>query len=258
MKHELSLTRSNRLMLAHAFASIPRVDYSIDCLLEDQMGRAYVDDLQTPTAFAITTGPFWYFAGNAASPQAAALESLYPAWTLLMPSGPGWLERIRQTHPTLKSITRTRFSAESLSAEHLSRLLTQSTWHDKVTALTLEQAERLQAIPESYLDLSEYESTADFIQRGMGFTVEEDGIFLGAAFASLVCSRGIEVSIYIDEPYRQKGLATALSCRLLLACLNQGGRPNWDAANEESCSLAKKLGYTFAGTYEAHYYPEEK
>ncbi len=77
---------------------------------------------------------------------------------------------------------------------------------------------------------------------------------MGVAYSSLVCSQGIEVSIYVRERYRQRGVAAALGSRLLLECLRQGRRPNWNAANHESARLAEKLGYEFVKTYEAYYY----
>jgi len=80
---------------------------------------------------------------------------------------------------------------------------------------------------------------------------------MGVAYSSLVCSTGIEVSIFVDEPYRQQGIATALGSRLVLECLRQNLRPNWDAANPESCKLAKKLGFIFTETYDAYYYLPE-
>ena len=39
------------------------------------------------------------------------------------------------------------------------------------------------------------------------------------------------------------------SARLLLHSLERGLDPGWDAANEVSVGLAKKLGYTFQGKY---------
>ena len=76
---------------------------------------------------------------------------------------------------------------------------------------------------------------------------------IGVAYSALVCSAGIEVSIYVDERYRQRGVATALASNLLIECLKQGLRPNWHAANRESYRLAKRLGYTFTETYDAFY-----
>lgn len=77
---------------------------------------------------------------------------------------------------------------------------------------------------------------------------------MGAAWSSLVCSNGIEVSIYIEEAYRQRGVATALASRLLLECLRNKLKPNWDAANPESFKLAKKLGVRFIEAYDAYFY----
>ena len=45
---------------------------------------------------------------------------------------------------------------------------------------------------------------------------------VGAAYSSLVCSQGIEVSVYVEERHRQRGVATALCSRLLLDCLALG------------------------------------
>lgn len=54
MDYELELTKSNRLNLARAFHKSNRVDYSIECVLEGQMGKAFVDNLTHPSAYRIT------------------------------------------------------------------------------------------------------------------------------------------------------------------------------------------------------------
>ena len=54
--HELPLTPTNRLRVAEAFRHNPRVDYSLDCVIEGQMGRAYVDDPERPSAWRVTVG----------------------------------------------------------------------------------------------------------------------------------------------------------------------------------------------------------
>ena len=105
------------------------------------------------------------------------------------------------------------------------------------------------------METEDFDSHADFLARGVGYTLLDEDKLVGAAYSSLVCSRGIEVSLFVDEPYRRRGVATALSASLLLECVRRGLRPNWDAANNESCKLAEKLGYTFSGSYESYYYP---
>jgi L-amino acid N-acyltransferase YncA len=87
----------------------------------------------------------------------------------------------------------------------------------------------------------------------MGFAALDGETMMGVAYSGLVCSRGIEVSIFVEEKYRERGVATALGSRLLVECLRQGMRPNWDAANPESCKLAQKLGFAFVEKYDAYY-----
>jgi GNAT superfamily N-acetyltransferase len=178
-----------------------------------------------------------------------------PAYSLLMPSSAGWAELAREIYPeTLEPFTRFRFSADSLSAPNLSQCLGESGYREQVIPITAEIARKLIQQPESYFEISEFDSVEDFLERGLGYTVLDDEKVMGVAYSSLVCSAGIEVSIFVEERYRRKGVATALASRLLVESLKRGLRPNWDAANGESYRLAKKLGYTFVEAYDAYYH----
>ena len=255
MEFEIELTKSNRLMIARAFSSCKRVDYSIDCAVEGTMGRVYGDDPASPTAFCIRTGPFAYFAGEPGSPGGLRLMQSLPAYTLMMPSTYGWLELAQEIFgEDLQSFPRYSFSAEALSAEHLADLLAKSPVRERVVPIDLETARQAAGKPGGFFDISEFKSAEDFIERGLGYAFREGGSLLGAAYSSLVCSRGIEVSVYVVEEFRRQGFAAALCCRLLLDCLAKGLRPNWDAANPESVRLARKLGFRFEGYYEAYYH----
>jgi GNAT superfamily N-acetyltransferase len=255
MDHELELSKANRLKLARVFRDLKRVDFSIDCVIEGQMGRAFVDDPAHPAAYRITIGPFWYFAGDALGPGGYQMMKDFPAYHLLMPSSPGWVElagKIFGGH--LQSFTRYSFSSANLSSARLAQCLQDTPYQSKIIPIDAEIAARLAQMPESYLEVSDFESVQDFIERGIGFTILDGSRVMGVAYSSLVCSTGLEISIYIEAAYRQKGLATALGSRLLLESLERGLRPNWDAANPESCLLAKKLGYTFVEAYHAYYH----
>jgi GNAT superfamily N-acetyltransferase len=254
LSHELELNKANRLRLAEAFRHNKRVDYSIDCIIEGQLGRALVDDPARPTAYAINIGPFWYFAGDADSPGGRALLAEYPPYNLLMPSPPAWVAAAREIFgDRLVTSPRYSFAAESLSEAHLSALLDASPHRDYVARVD----PALLVHPDNYVDIADFDSADDYLERAVAYTMRDGERLAGAAYAQLVCSRGIEVSIFIGEPYRQRGIATALSAALLLECVRRGPRPNWDAANLESCGLAEKLGYTPAGTYESYYYPPQ-
>jgi GNAT superfamily N-acetyltransferase len=251
------LDKSNRVRLARAFKQVRRVDLSIDCVLEGQMGKAAVDRLEQPTVFMIQTGPFCYFAGDSHSPAAVEILQAFPHHTFLMPSTPGWIEAARALYgERLEVFPRTSFSANALSLDHLSFLITRSRYAETVEPIDLSLAECLRQNPDSWIDISLFDSAQDFMERGVGFCIRRDEHLIGAAYSSLVCSRGIEVSIYVEPAHRRKGMATALACRLLGRCLEQGMEPHWDAANIESCDLAEKLGYTRSGTYAAYFIRE--
>lgn len=247
------LTEPNRNRLAEAFRAVPRHDLTFCCVLEGSMGRAWVDNPEAPRVFRVQTGPFIYLAGEAQSEAGRALIASLGADVLLMPSAPGWLQAI-QAHfgSRLEAMPRFSFSAASVSPAHLRALLATNRYADRVLPLSQAEAEAVWGI-DHFMDLSDYASPADFAQRGLGYSVGSPGEMLGAAWASLVCSRGIEVSLYVKRAHRGRGLATAVASRLLLACLERGLEPHWDAANFESARLATKLGYTPAGQYEAHY-----
>ena len=253
---EYPLTKANRIRLARAFRDVPRVDLSIECALESQMGRAYVDDIDHPVAFKIQVGPFFYLAGDPASTAAQAMLGEIGVYMLFMPSAPGWLEAAQAMYADrLMPIDRYSFSSGQLSPDRLEQLCLVSAYASRVEQMDLEFAQSLWG-REHFIDLSDYDSPGDFIERGTGFYVRDGGSVAGAAFASLACSRGIEVSLYVDEPYRRKGMATVLSANLLRWCMQHSTDPHWDAANPESCALAIKLGYKPQGSYLAHYLRE--
>jgi GNAT superfamily N-acetyltransferase len=181
----------------------------------------------------------------------------FPAYHLLMPSPPDWVELAREVYgERLEPFTRYQFSSAELSSDRLADCWENSKYRSRIIPISSEIAARLVGRPESYLEISEFDSVQDFIERGMGYTALDGEKVMGVAYSSLICSQGIEVSVYVEEKYRQKGVATALASRLLLDCLKRGLRPNWDAANRESFRLAQKLGYTFIGTYDAFYHVE--
>lgn len=95
---EYPLTKANRLRLARAFAYHQRVDIGIDCAVEGQMGRAYVDDGAAPRVFRIEQGPFQYLAGDARSAAGREMMETLPSYTLLMPSPSEWTEVGREIH----------------------------------------------------------------------------------------------------------------------------------------------------------------
>lgn len=253
MSIEYPLTRAHRIRLARAFKHVPRVDFSIECAVEGQMGEAFVDDVQHPTAFKIQVGPFFYFAGDVTSSGGhTMLENIAP-YTLFMPSSPGWVQAAKGMYgERLVGFRRFSFSSEHISSEHLDHLCQVSAFRGKTRQMDWAFAVRLWG-QDHFVDLSDFDSPEDFAQRGIGFYLEKNGTVVGAAYSSLVCNKGIEVSLFVLEEYRRQGIANILAGRLLNWCIANNADANWDAANPESCKLADKLGYIQRGEYQAHY-----
>lgn len=254
---ELTLNKANRVLLARAFRRCQRVDLSIDCVIEGQMGRAFADDSENPTAFRIGVGPFSYFAGDVRGSAAREMIMDLSPYPLLMPSTAGWIDLAKEVHgERLASFPRYSFSSENLSVDQLDHLLSTSPFKDGMQRIDAAVASEALAIQDVVLDLSDFDSAEDFEERGIGFRLMDNDSMMGVAFSSLVCSKGIEVSIFVFPKHRRKGVALALGSKLLKWCLEHHMDPHWDAANPESCTLAEKLGYVQTETYEAYYLGE--
>ena len=248
------LTRANRIKLARAFKNNKRVDLSIECAIEGQMGKAFADDARNPTVFEIELGHFFcYFAGNAASAAGTEMIKGLPSYRMLLPSSPGWMDIAQEIHgDKLVRHTRYSFSSGNLSMEHLERLLADSPFRDRLVRMDAAIAGQLSNSPESVFEISDFEPAEDFVERGIGYCLMDGDALMGVAYSSLVCSRGIEVSIFVMPEHRRKGVATCLASALVKWCLENNTDPHWDAANRESCGLAEKLGYVPTETYDAY------
>lgn len=257
----LPLSKSNRLKLARAFGNHTRFDTGIDCAIEGQMGDAFADDADHPTVFLIEQGGFFsYLGGDAQSPAARALVAALTGPKLFIPAsagapaGDGWPALLQEVHGArVVPVDRYRFSSERVTVAHLDSLLRESPFTDAIQRMDAIVAARFGNHPQGWVDLGAYESADDFLARSIGYCVVENGELVGAAYGSLVCSWGIEVSIFVHPEYRRRGLATALGAALLHYCWEHNMDANWDAANPASCQLALKLGYVARGSYVAHF-----
>lgn len=248
---EYPLTKANRINLAKAFRNVSRVDLSIECVLEAHMGKAFVGNAETPSAYKIQLGPFFYFAGNAFGEGGQAMLKDIKPYNLFMSSSAGWVEEGRKLYgERLVAFDRYSFSSKNLSLENL-RQLCQNSVHN-IKQMDVALLEKVWG-QEHFVDISDFDSPLDFMERGIGYYAEKNGEVIGAAYSSLVCNQGIEISLFVSEDHRRQGVAIVLAANLVKWCLENNMDAHWDAANPESCKLAEKLGYIPTGTYQAYY-----
>jgi GNAT superfamily N-acetyltransferase len=92
-------------------------------------------------------------------------------------------------------------------------------------------------------------SIAAIIAGGMG--IMHQGRYVAAASAAAIGGGKAEFEIQTHPQFRRRGLARAVGAALILACLERGLEPCWDAANASSSALARQLGFRSKGTYDA-------
>jgi GNAT superfamily N-acetyltransferase len=148
-------------------------------------------------------------------------------------------------------------SPEKISPDKLIQIWQESRHQEAVRLIDRKLATAVWG-QDHFLDLSIFDSAEDFLERGVGFSLWCGEQLAGVAYSSLVCSRGIEVSLYVEDEFRRQGIASVLASRLLLWCLERGMEPHWDAANPESLKLAIKLGYQSLDSYLAYYLVERE
>jgi GNAT superfamily N-acetyltransferase len=97
-----------------------------------------------------------------------------------------------------------------------------------------------------------FRSYLDFEANGLGYIVCKDGQVVCIASSYTAYKNRIGVTIGTLEEHRRKGLASACAARLILACLERGIYPAWEAANMKSVALAEKLGYHFDKEFDVY------
>ncbi|MBN1660539.1 MAG: GNAT family N-acetyltransferase [Anaerolineae bacterium] len=258
------VAREHRGALALLFAEHPPT-FLIDTVLEGHAGMAWADDAREPHAAMLAYADVVIYGGDATHPVARRLVRKLPIYKGMLPSPGGWRTLVKGVYGTrVVAIERYAFSDRGLDLAHLHALAQRVPAGFEVRPIDLDLAERIvseldavaedQGVSQDHSVIEDhvrnFDSPADFVARGAGFVVMRGDEIVAAASSYAACNRGIEVQVNTAEAYRRRGLATAVSARLIADCLASGLEVHWDAANEESAALAKKLGYTPAGSYE--------
>ena len=224
--------------------------------LQGHMGKAWVDDIENPTVAQVIVGVFVYYAGDAQSKAAEELLNNLPKHILVIVDSDDWKKRIETIHKgRMEKFDRFEFEKDS---EHLEPKLLQKHLSALPKGYELKRIDESLVKEDSLHELSpeftgQFESTDDFLKRGIGFCIVHNGQIVSGASSFSIYDDGIEIEVATNSEHRKKGLAAAVSSALILDCLEKGIYPSWDAANPESLSLGKKLGYVYKKTYDTYY-----
>jgi len=231
-------------------------DTMIWSCLQGVMGNLYADSREVPKSVMAMLGDFCFFAGMPNRELVTYKPQLCKQDFIIMTAdSPEWFQLIESVYwSRIQKVKRYAFRKEE-SVFDREKLI---CFTEKIGADFC-----LQMIDEKLFwycrehmwsrDLVSLYANYNIYQRlGLGVVVLKDGEPVSGASSYSRYQSGIEIQIDTKEAYRGQGLATACGASLILACLDRGLYPSWDAQNLWSVGLAKKLGYAFDHEYTAY------
>lgn len=224
--------------------------------LQGVMGHIYGDDKEKPASAMAILGDFCFLAGV---PE-AELASYKPEWCtqdfiIIVPQNRQWAEVIEKCYgEKARKVVRYAMKKESdvfrrdRLEDMVRKLPPEYTLHmiDEPVFRECRKEDWCRDLVLQFADYNAYRET------GMGVVIMKDGVPVAGASSYTAYRGGIEIEIDTKKEYRRRGLATVCGAKLILACLDRGWYPSWDAQNLWSVGLAEKLGYHFSHEYEAY------
>ncbi len=224
--------------------------------LQGQMGVAWADDRTEPVCAQILTGDFCFFAGDAQNAEAQALlRNLPRPGLILVPTDAAWEQALLKTYgERLQRLRRFAVKKEPdvFDRERLRQYAGRLPAGFALAPIDARLYEQTGRERWSRDFCSQFSGWEDYRTRGLGFVALWNGTPVSGASSYTVYHGGIEIEIDTRRDFRRRGLATACAARLILACLERGLYPSWDAANPGSLALAEKLGYHADKPYTAY------
>lgn len=217
--------------------------------LQGVMGKIIVDDQNDPCSAAAIIGDFTFFAGEL-NEELTGYTVPGQKFMIMTPQNEGWSaliekvwgEKAKRTERYAIRKEPDVFDREKLRsiqppAGYELRMIDEELYH--------------QCLSESWsrdlvAQFADYET---FRRMALGVAALKDGKITAGASTYSRYKEGIEIEIDTEISHRRKGLALACGAKLILACLERGLYPSWDAQNMGSVALAEKLGYHFDRAY---------
>lgn len=101
--------------------------------------------------------------------------------------------------------------------------------------------------------VAQYATWEEFRDNGVGFVCLYNGDEIASGISSFADYEGtIELELATKPSHRRRGLAAAVSARIVLECISRGLYPSWDAANIPSLNLSYRFGYHLDHEYTAY------
>jgi GNAT superfamily N-acetyltransferase len=230
----------------HSFFAEHRIARSlIDTMQIRPIGPLWVDHASNPTILLYSH--FHILAGDPDSANVNEILAKILEKRLIVTPKKNWVPKMeefwKKKGGKLHSIPRTQMDASTIKLDHIRELIDQLPPGYSLEEIDRETAQAIDTEQENYLSVF-FGSLENFLDEGAGFCIKEEKILASFATAFVPFREKLEFQVVTHPQHRRKGLAAVVSAKLIEYCLERGITPCWDAANEPSIHLAKKLGYS--------------
>ena len=228
--------------------------------LNGAMGSVWALKDKPESAIVTVCGDFVFFAGE---PDAALVRAYHmqngERFSILTPQNEAWGALICAEYGE-KAVQKQRYSIcrekDCFDPERLEEMARSLPEGMTLRFIDDELYEKCLALEWARDFVSQFASARDYAEHGLGVVALQNGELTGGASSYVYDRDCIEIEVDTREDMRRKGIATACCARLILACLQRGLYPSWDAANLSSVGLAQKLGYHEKGEYTVYHVNE--
>lgn len=218
--------------------------------LQKVMGKVFVTDTENPKSAMAFVGVFAFVAGE---PDRELVINKPDGFVVMIPQNDGWSELIEECFPDARKFTRYAIRKDTVfDREKLEKMVAGLPEGYELKKIDSELYDLCMKDPVTFDFVSVFESKEKYLELGRGMMILKDGKFVSGASSYTRYKEGIEIEVDTIPSERRKGLASVVCSALILACLDEGLYPSWDAHDMNSVRLSKKFGYEFDHEYTAY------
>ncbi len=218
--------------------------------LQRVMGKIYVTDPDNPSSAMAFIGCFAFPAGE---PDRELLTRKPEGFVIMVPQDDRWSELIEDCFPDARKVTRYAIRKDTVfDREHLAEMATGLPEGYVLKKIDSDMYDLCLQDPVTADFVSAFGSKEKHLELGRGMVILKDGKFVSGASSYTRYKEGIEIEVDTVPHERRKGLASVVCSALILACLDEGLYPSWDAHDMNSVQLSRKFGYEFDHEYTAY------
>lgn len=223
--------------------------YMAKTALEGYMGEVFVDNIEKPEFSFVFLERLCFIDGNSNNEFAKkALEEIDEYYKVII-ANEEWFELIEKVYKNNFEIS-SRYSIKKetkFNKRMLEEYIENLDSHYKIKKIDEKMYNRIQQTDSYVTNLG---MSDQYEKNGIGFcALNENQEIIAVITSDGIFNGGIDVNIKVRDIDRRKGIATALSAKMILECIRKNIYPSWDAANLNSVGLAQKLGYELDSEY---------